>query len=118
MSGCHSEGCEFESRQKQIFFYIIENKVTESMTMVAPSGEQIKSFKSYLQPEAKTIREIELFLYFTTLKKNSWNTAGIIQFHKKMPHIISQREIPNNIVFRINIINVFTFNAFFEKSGH
>ena len=29
------------------FFYIIENKVTESMTMVAPSGEQIKSLKSY-----------------------------------------------------------------------
>ena len=28
-------------------FFIIENKVTESMTMVAPSGEQIKSLKSY-----------------------------------------------------------------------
>ena len=29
------------------FLYIIENKVTESMTMVVPSGEQIKSLKSY-----------------------------------------------------------------------
>ena len=28
-------------------FFIIENKVIESMTMVAPSGEQIKSLKSY-----------------------------------------------------------------------
>ena len=30
------------------YFFIIENKVTESMTMVAPSGEQIKSLKSYI----------------------------------------------------------------------
>ena len=28
-------------------FFIIDNKVTESMMMVAPSGEQIKSLKSY-----------------------------------------------------------------------
>ena len=30
------------------FFNVIENKITESMTMVAPSGEQIKSLKSYI----------------------------------------------------------------------
>ena len=47
MSCCHSEGFEFKSWQRQIFF-IIENKVTESMTMLAPSGEQIKSLKSYM----------------------------------------------------------------------
>ena len=28
--------------------FTIENKVTERMTMVAPSGEQIKSLKSYI----------------------------------------------------------------------
>ena len=30
------------------FFFIIENKLTEGMTMVAPSGEQIKSLKEEL----------------------------------------------------------------------
>ena len=29
------------------FFFIIEIKVTESMTMAAPSGEQIESLKRY-----------------------------------------------------------------------
>ena len=28
-------------------FFMIKNKVTESMTMVAPSREQVKSLKSY-----------------------------------------------------------------------
>ena len=36
------------AKGKYIFF-IIENKVTESMTMVASSGEQIKSLKSYIK---------------------------------------------------------------------
>ena len=32
----------------KFFFFIIENKVTESMMMIAPSGEQMKSLKSYI----------------------------------------------------------------------
>ena len=38
-------------------FFIIENKVTESMTMVAPSGVQIKSLKSY---KNKTIWSVSM----------------------------------------------------------
>ena len=52
------------------FFSIIENKVTESMTMVAPSGEQIKSLKSYMHLSfslKKSFSQLQIIFEFSSI---------------------------------------------------
>ena len=78
-------------------FFTNDNKVTESMTMVAPSGEQIKSLKSYISVK-------KLLLYY---HKKMWRwkkssllfnpPAGQILFGSKCGSIITSAKV---VVFR------------------